>query len=118
MAKPVYTKPTSELDAEARLAEDFVPAGVLKPGVDPEKSENGYVGVDPIYQTFANDTEQPLRAEDGVEKVMEEKVLDDDSDSSTAATPESVEDAEDEDDEDEDEDFGGNTPPTPNNPQV
>lgn len=93
--KPNYTKPTSQLDLEARQSEDYVPPTVLGRDVDPQKSENGYVGVDPIYQNFANDTEAPYAAEEGPESVVEENYYHDEVDFNLAATPEGSGDAED-----------------------
>lgn len=66
-----YTKPTSQLDLEARLANDNeAPAAVktLNPSEQGEDDEDGYVGTDPIYQNHANDTEAPGEAEEGAEK--------------------------------------------------
>lgn len=68
----IYTKPTSQLDLEERLARNNEsPLSVVQAqnsqspfGVE----EGAYVNVDPIYQNYANDTEKPLEAEEGVEK--------------------------------------------------
>jgi hypothetical protein len=87
MAKPNYEKPTSQLDLEARQKSDYEPAAVLVKGTDAEPSDNGYVGVDPIYQTFANDTEQPLLAEKGAEAKVEDRYYADDVDTEAGATP-------------------------------
>lgn len=100
--KPNYSKPASELDLEARQAEDYVPPTVVVKGTDAPLSSNGYIGVDPIYQNAANDTEKPIKAEGGAEAALYEKSLaddaeypeldgepveDDDSSSSSGSTP-------------------------------
>jgi hypothetical protein len=65
-----YEKPTSQLDLEARQAEGYVPPSQLvqpnDPGVTPF-DRGGYVGVDPVYQNAANETERPIRADEGAE---------------------------------------------------
>jgi len=67
---------TAALDMEARLANDNAPSsGVLTvnaAGVE-EAAVEGYRGTDPIYQNYANDTEKPLSAEEGVWADAEEK---------------------------------------------
>lgn len=69
--KVEYTKPTSQLDLEARLGDDSTP--VFNPAENPAPvSEDGFVGVSPEYQNYANDTDKPLASEDGVEQVAEE----------------------------------------------
>ena len=80
MAKPTYSKPTAQVDLEERMKDDYVVPTQLQQGSDPEPSETGFVGVDPIYQNFANDTEKPLRAEKGVEKKLEDVVYADEVD--------------------------------------
>lgn len=75
---PEPVKSTQQLDLEARQAEDYVSPFVLGKTVGPNESlvsEDGFVGVDPIYQNAANETDEPLAAEDGVEKVIEDRVL-------------------------------------------
>lgn len=119
MAKPNYTKPTVQVDLEQRLDEGDVPHGVLIQGTDPKPSENGFVGVDPIYQNFADETHKPFRAEDGAEAVFEEVLYAEDADFDAGATPETVEDAEDDEDELEDEDTPSpTTPSTPSTPTL
>jgi hypothetical protein len=78
MAKAEYSKPASQLDLEARQKDDYEPPAVLKPGVDPALSTNGYVGVDPIYQNAANSTERPIEATKGAEAKVFENFLDED----------------------------------------
>lgn len=77
--KPYLTKPTSQVDLERRLADDYKADGDLSRRVtvnpDPfgEETDNGqFVGTDPIYQGRANETEQPLQAEEGPDKKAEE----------------------------------------------
>jgi hypothetical protein len=72
------TKSTQQLDLEARQAEDYVSPLAVAKTVGPEQSllgEDGYVGTDPIYQNYANETEAPLAAEEGAEKVLEDRVF-------------------------------------------
>lgn len=90
--KPQYTKPSSTLWAEEQEKNGNASSKVLSTYSDePVKSDGNdrklavegneteaYVGVDPIYQTYANDTEAPLRAEKGVEAKLEERVYGDD----------------------------------------
>lgn len=76
-------KPTSQLDLERRLSEGD-PEPVLFKTVNPdesslmadnewgEDSDNAFVGTDPIYQNRANETDQPLQAEEGPDKDAEE----------------------------------------------
>lgn len=40
-----------------------------------DNDTSGYVGVSSEYMTYANDTEKPLRAEEGVEAELEDKLL-------------------------------------------
>ena len=109
MGKPKYSKPTSQVDLEARLKDDYVSPSVINQGVDPVyESENGYVAVDPIYQHFANETEKPLASESGVEKKLEEVYYNEDTDFDAGATAEGEGSEEDEDEEEEEE-----TPPAP-----
>lgn len=83
-----YTKPTSQLDLEARQENGNASFKVLstsdqapKPGDEDEDARSyvvedndldGYLNVDPIYMNYASDTEQPLLAEEGPEQVLEE----------------------------------------------
>lgn len=43
-----------------------------------DNDTSNYVGVSPEYMTYANDTEKPLRAEEGLEKELEDQFLDGD----------------------------------------
>lgn len=102
--KANYDKPTSQVDLEARQQEDYVPPTQLQPGVDPSPSDTGYVGVDPIYQNFANETEKPYAAEGGPEAVVEETVYADNANFNAGRTsPGLTEDVDYEDDEDDEE---------------
>ena len=78
--KVEYTKPTSQLDLEARLdSEDDEKLGTpLFPMKNPdlEPTKDGYVGTDPVYQNFANDTEKPLAADGGADQLAEEAAQD------------------------------------------
>lgn len=70
----VYTKPTSQLDLEARLERDNENPAAHVPGYSNPASfgVEDYVGTDPVYQNHANDTEAPLKAEGGAEQKAEE----------------------------------------------
>lgn len=79
-SEPEYTKPTSQLDLERRLEEQnkVQPASHLT-ALNPadqldldDESDDGFVGVDPIYRNYANDTEKPLQADEGAEAKAEE----------------------------------------------
>lgn len=118
MPKAKYTKPSTQLDLEARQKADYVPEAQLSPGEDPKPSENGYVGVDPIYQTFANPTEKPMRAEKGSLAKIEENVYDEDADFDAGATPEGEVDSEEEEDEDEGTGSTGGSTTTPTTPST
>lgn len=80
MAKASYSKPTSQLDLEERQSKDYVVPGQINLGTDPQPSDSGFVGVDPVYQNFANDTEKPFKAEKGPEAKAEEVLYADDVD--------------------------------------
>lgn len=78
--KVEYTRPTSQLDLERRLANDnnVEPAGHLR-SVNPsdaldldDEGDDGFVGVDPVYRNYANETEKPMQADEGPEAKAEE----------------------------------------------
>lgn len=108
MTEANYTKPASQLDLEARQADDYEVPSKLTQGTEPELSKNGYVGVDPIYQNHANSTEGPIEADgDNPEiKVFDEVAYHEDIDFSATDAPESNSDAAVEGEEDEDSDTG------------
>ena len=66
-----FTKPTSQLDLEARQAKDYKPSNIIA-GTNPEVDDSGYVGVDVMYQNAANETDEPQAATEGPEAVAEE----------------------------------------------
>lgn len=69
------TKPTTQLDAERRLEEGYVADAVTGNTVTVNPNPFGdedYVGTDPIYQNYAEETHKPGRSEEGVEKELEE----------------------------------------------
>lgn len=92
--KATYSKPTSQVDLEARLKADaeetsppprkkgedfdapgpFNVQGAVNP--DGEPTEDGYVGTDKIYQNYANETDAPLQADEGADKLAEEAFAD------------------------------------------
>lgn len=88
MAKAEYTKPSDRLWQEEQLKNDESPK-VLSTYKDEEQPESdgkereltvegnqteAYVGVDPIYQTYANETDAPLKSEKGVESKLEDRI--------------------------------------------
>ena len=118
MAKPQYTKPTDQIELERRLKGDYVPSSVLLQGTDPDVSDNGYVGVSPEYQTYANETEAPLKADGVVGKAFDE-YLSDDVDFTKAATDDGQRPTEEEQKEKEDEQSTKNpTKPSPTAPST
>ncbi len=58
---------------QAEKSDDEKDEGVRSFAVEGNDLDN-YVGVDPIYQNYANESEAPLKAEDGPEQVLEEAV--------------------------------------------
>lgn len=75
--KAQYAKPASQVDLEARQEKGNASDRVLstadvREDEEQVESKEGYVGVDPIYQTAANATEAPGASKDGAEaKVFE-----------------------------------------------
>ena len=88
-----YEDSASLVDLKARQEEDYVPPGVVGRASDAQKSENGYVGVDPIYQNFVDETHQPGIPDEGAEAEIWQTFVSEDVDTSLMATPESVSDA-------------------------
>lgn len=70
---------THELDVEARRnaaeASDKPTDEVYAPYAVEDNDVSGYVGVDPMYMTYANDTEKPLAADGGVFAEIENESL-------------------------------------------
>lgn len=72
--KTTITKPTSQLDLERRQSDDYVADADIssRVAVNPNPfGEEDYVGTDPVYQNYANDTEKPLPADEGPEAEAE-----------------------------------------------
>lgn len=85
--KAQYAPPATQVDLEERLANGNESSAVLSTADNykqaVEEDENAreytvegnntddYVNVDPIYQTYANETEAPARAEEGPEADLE-----------------------------------------------
>lgn len=71
MAEAQYAPPASQVDLERRQAiERGENPDEELPGRDLRVEGNdvsGYYGVDPVYATYANETEAPLRTEEGPE---------------------------------------------------
>lgn len=77
-AKAPEVKSTQQLDLEARAKDDYVSPLARAKTVGPNESlvsEDGFVGVDPMYQNYANETDAPLASESGPEKDLEDRVL-------------------------------------------
>lgn len=91
--KPNYELPTSQVDLEERLKSGNASTRVLSTSDEYARRQVGtevtgrdfavegndksaYVGTDNVYQTYANETEQPLRAGGGPEARLEEILLD------------------------------------------
>lgn len=112
MAKPNYSKPASQVDLEERQSKDYVPPAQLLQGKDPEPSKTGFVGVDAVYQNYANDTEAPRKAEGGPEAKVEKNAYDKDADFEYGKTEDGEVEEEDEDEDSSSNPPSTNTPPT------
>lgn len=88
--EPNYTKPSSQIDLETRQAEDYEVPTKLIQGTDPKPSENGFIGTDPIYQNYANETEKPFLSDGGAEAEIEKNFVSEDADLDAGATAEGV----------------------------
>jgi len=118
----VFEKSTAQLDLEARQADDYESplkvAATGEPGDTPFDNA-GYIGVDPVYQNAANETERPLRQTEGPEaQIIKDAghehntgTFDDES-----PIPEPDEKPEKKDEEEKDENAESATPPTPSTP--
>jgi hypothetical protein len=77
---PTRWPSNAELDLEARRKaadESQGEAGdVYAPFAVEGNDTSAYVGVSPEYMTYSNETEKPLRAEEGVEADLEAEALD------------------------------------------
>lgn len=106
MSDASFAKPTSQLDLEERLARGNEVEPILvaiNPNQQGLDDVEGYVGTDPIYQNYANETEKPYAAEGGAE--AEAEALHDFAVSAEAAPePDAEDDAEDEESYDADSD--------------
>lgn len=69
MAEDDKAPPSPDPDGDSN-----VPVGQGRAGDGNDTT--AYVGVDPIYQNYANETDRPLVAEEGVGKVLEEQAKD------------------------------------------
>lgn len=78
----VYTKPTSQVDLDARLNDESDPPVHLASENPNPFHEDGYVGVSPEYANAANETDEPLQAEEGPDMQAEEAFEDAYGDSS------------------------------------
>lgn len=102
MAEQKRYPTTAELDLEARQQEDYVSplridggSGVVTEDQAAYAVEGNdtsqYIGVSPEYMTYANETEKPLAAEHGAEKVALEELQAAASTEITPATPTEIE---------------------------
>lgn len=66
-----FTRPTSQLDLEARQKAGNKVEGVLTTTNPKAPDDSGFIGTDPIYQSRANESDQPLAAEEGPDAVAE-----------------------------------------------
>lgn len=80
---PTRWPSNAELDLEARQKAADQEQGevgeVYAPFAVEGNDTSGYVGVSPEYMTYANETDKPLRSEEGVEKDLEDKALGEDA---------------------------------------
>lgn len=111
MAKPNYTKPESQLDLERRQADDYVSPSVVTRGEDVPLSDNGYIGVDPIYQNHANDTEAPVKVTKGAEAKIVNEFIADDADFDATKPEDGESEGEDGDEDDSSSTSSTTTPP-------
>lgn len=102
--KARYSKPASQVDLEERQKSKNESSLRLVRASDAPLSDNGYVGVDTVYQNAANDTERPRQAKGPEAKVFSEFLADD------AEYP--ALDADADDDEEEDAQTPNTPPPT------
>lgn len=74
-APPVATDPSPHQQYLGSLLGEEHEAPVFNASVNPRDNDvfdkDGYVGVDPIYQNHANDTEKPYAAEGGADELAE-----------------------------------------------
>lgn len=77
-----YTKPNVVLDLERRQAEEQARASGEAPPADEnarvfqveDNDTSAYIGVDPEYQNYADETHKPFAAEEGAEQDAEQRV--------------------------------------------
>lgn len=101
MGKPNYQDSGQTEDLKERAKKDYQVPGRVTQAEHTEKSENLYIGVDPVYQNYANPTEKPYLAESGPVKKLQSELVADGANADNEATPEG------ERPEDEDGDGGG-----------
>lgn len=120
MSEANYVNPPTLDWAERAADPDYTPDSVLVKGTEQPKSENGYVGVDAIYQNHSEERDKPRAAEEGPEAVLEESFLADDVDFDATAPPETNGEASEQAEEEDPKKVQGSpssapsqTPPTP-----
>ena len=135
--EPVYEKPASQLDLEARLEKDNKSDAVIWTSSEAEEQEapqdgrdyrvednevEDYLGVSPEYMTYANETEKPGFSEESAEDKVAQSFFDQlittpvvtesHSDGTPKASAESDESGDEVEDEEEEEQTPS-TSPTP-----
>jgi heat shock protein HspQ len=71
-----YTPSEAQLDLERRQGNDNESSLRIGQTVQPHESPftgNGFVNVDPVYQNFANEVDEPLLADSGATRVAEDQ---------------------------------------------
>lgn len=75
--KPYLTKPTTQVDLERRLAaedgEEQPEVGSARDFKVEGNDTSDYIGVDPMYQNYADETHKPMASDGGVEERIEER---------------------------------------------
>lgn len=116
-----YALPTSQVDLQSRLDNENRSSRILTTADQYEQPEDddgrsfavegndleGYIGTNPEYMTYANETEAPIVAEEGPESEVEENFLEQSEQRGFAVDQEEDDDQVDEDRVDED----ASTPP-------
>jgi len=78
-----FTKPNVLLDLERRQEEERAKEAGEEPPPDEnarvwqveDNETDAFIGVDPEYQNYADETHKPFMAEEGAEQVSEERVV-------------------------------------------
>ena len=111
--EPNYTNPPTLDWAEKASDPDYKPDSVLIKGTEQPKSDNGYVGVDPIYQNHSEERDKPRAAEEGPEAVLEEAFFTEDVDFDQTAPPEGSDEASEQAEEEQEQEPAPSSSTTP-----